>query len=162
MNNFSLYDFFIKMVYFLTPMYVANGFALLTGGGVPLDMNKTFFDGRRILGDGKTFRGTVLGVVFGFFSGFLLKEPIEGIILSIGAVFGDIVGSFIKRRLGIKRGEMAPLLDQLDFYLMGSFLYSLKFNLQLNVFLTGLVATPIAHLIGNLIAFITKAKDRPY
>ncbi len=35
-----------------------------------------------------------------------------GILLGLGAMLGDLGGSFIKRRFQLKRGALAPLLDQ--------------------------------------------------
>ena len=36
-------------------------------------------------------------------------------MLAIGSLLGDLVGSFIKRRLDIGRGAKAPILDQYNF-----------------------------------------------
>ena len=40
--------------------------------------------------------------------------------LSFGAILGDLCGAFIKRRLGLERGQKAPILDQYDF-VIGAF-----------------------------------------
>ena len=41
-----------------------------------------------------------------------------GFLLGFGALLGDALGSFLKRRLGIGRGKPAPILDQLDFIIV--------------------------------------------
>ena len=46
--------------------------------------------------------------------------------LSFGAVLGDLCGAFIKRRLGMERGQKAPILDQYDF-VIGAFLVTALF-----------------------------------
>src|SRR2546427_13302198 len=43
--------------WFLLPAYVANPMAVVSGGGTPMDFGRTLRDGRRLLGDGKTWRG---------------------------------------------------------------------------------------------------------
>ena len=43
---------------------------------------------------------------------------IIGFLLGFGALVGDALGSFLKRRLGIGRGKPAPFLDQLDFIIV--------------------------------------------
>jgi CDP-diglyceride synthetase len=62
---------FVKSLWLLFPMYAANGFPPLAKGEIPIDLNKNFFDGNRILGDGKTFEGFSLGLLAGFLIGAL-------------------------------------------------------------------------------------------
>ena len=161
-TNYYPWGFIYEVFCFLTPMYVANSFALLLGGGKPLDLGKKFMDGKRLLGDGKTFRGTIGGIFFGGAVGFLLCGLGGGLTLASGSILGDIFASFLKRRLKLERGEPAPLLDQLDFYLFASLFFSIVYDLKIEVFLAGLIVTPISHLIGNLLAYSLKIKDRPY
>ena len=40
-----------------------------------------------------------------------------GFMIATGAVSGDIIKSFFKRRVGFKRGAAVPFVDQLDFIL---------------------------------------------
>jgi len=44
---------------------IANGLALVFGGGPKIDLGKNFVDGKRMLGDGKSFMGAAAGVFFG-------------------------------------------------------------------------------------------------
>ncbi|MDX1747598.1 MAG: CDP-archaeol synthase, partial [Halobacteriales archaeon] len=48
----------------MLPAYIPNNAAVLFGGGRPIDGGRTW-DGRRVLGDGKTWRGTVAGTLAG-------------------------------------------------------------------------------------------------
>ena len=100
----------------MLPAYIPNNCAVLFGGGMPLDMGQTFQDGQRTLGDGKTFRGTIAGTVCGVLMGLLQNQiaPLIGLpsfgigfeqlpillALALGAMLGDIVAAFFKRRLG--------------------------------------------------------------
>ncbi len=49
----------------MLPAYLANVTALAFGGGKPLDFNHKFSDGRQILGNGVTWRGTIIGTIIG-------------------------------------------------------------------------------------------------
>lgn len=111
-----------RIIVFLIPPYSANAAPVVLGGGTPIDLGKTLWDGRRILGDGKTIRGLLAGLTVGFLVGFLegylLGDPLYiqlGVLSSCGAMFGDIFGSFIKRRLNIERGKPSLVMDQLLF-----------------------------------------------
>jgi CDP-2,3-bis-(O-geranylgeranyl)-sn-glycerol synthase len=123
----------IKLVLFALPSYFANAVPVVLGGGKPIDFGANFFDKRRILGDGKTIRGFVAGVVAGTLAGgiegYVLYQSefafyptpmlflISGFLLSLGTMFGDLGGSFIKRRMGMNRGQPSIILDQLFFFL---------------------------------------------
>ena len=64
----------IVAFWLMLPAYVPNNCAALFGGGTPLDRGRLFKDGRRILGDGKTFRGTIAGTVCGVSVGLLQNQ----------------------------------------------------------------------------------------
>jgi CDP-2,3-bis-(O-geranylgeranyl)-sn-glycerol synthase len=48
----------------MLPAYVPNNAAVLAGGGAPIDGGRTW-GGSRVLGDGKTWRGTAAGTLAG-------------------------------------------------------------------------------------------------
>ena len=184
------YEIIIQAFWLIIPAYIANASALLVGGGTPIDFGKTWKDGKRILGDGKTWQGLIAGSFIGMTSGFglsvaakyayLYEFPIYlndftgfpmmiPIVFSIcfGALLGDIIESFFKRRQNIQRGEDWIPFDQIDFilgvlvtaFLMSSFLHLfslLSYNWFLTQFslshiLTLLIATPFIHLFANFI-----------
>ncbi len=126
------------------PAYLPNSAAAFFGGGKPVDGGRNFRDGRRLLGDGKTWRGTICGTASGFVLGLImvgLLAMLENVqdksypnyfesfpvllwilfLLSFGALFGDMSASFVKRRLNVERGAKFPILDQYDF-LIGAWL----------------------------------------
>lgn len=174
----------IKTIWLMLPAYTPNNFAVVFGGGTPIDFGKKFFDGRRILGDGKTFRGLFFGTLggvltgivqyrvenllgFHFYSKFPLEEALTFFLLfSFGSLVGDIFGSFIKRRIGIERGGKAPILDQIDF-LIFSFLFAyphrvFKELFGIEIIVLAFLITPILHRLTNLIAYLLKLKDVPW
>ena len=53
----------------MIPAYLPNPFAAVFGGGKPIDGGRTLKDGRRIIGDGKTYRGLFSGIFFGVLAG---------------------------------------------------------------------------------------------
>lgn len=175
-------------LYFMLPAYMANISALAFGGGVPVDLKRNFRDGRRLLGDGVTWRGTIIGILIGtgiavlqgivfmYYGDIFTMIPgwvtIEGIIpgspgewillglaLSGGALIGDALGSFIKRRIKIGRGKPAPLLDQLDFAVVALLLASLVVTIPWEVIVLILIFTVILHVAANTIAYLLGLKD---
>ena len=145
----------LAAIYFFLPAYVANIFACLLGHGRPVDFGKNFIDRRRILGDGVTIRGSA---ILGLFN----EKLFLAFLLSSGAIAGDAVGSFIKRRLGIARGAPAPLLDQLNFVVGALLFASFAAEIPLQTVIILFVLTPIGHLVVNKTGYLLKLKDVPW
>ncbi|KZX14585.1 CDP-2,3-bis-(O-geranylgeranyl)-sn-glycerol synthase [Methanobrevibacter filiformis] len=152
---------------FLLPAYIANLSGLAFGGETPLDLGKNFIDGRRILGNGVTWKGlifgtiagTIAGTIIGVLEGSVLYGFIVGLLLSFGSLTGDAVGSFIKRRLKIDQGRPAPIMDQLDFFVGALILVSLVVNIDGTTIIVGAIITLILHLSSNSVAYLLKIKD---
>jgi len=168
----------------MLPAYIPNNCAALFGGGMPLDMGQTFQDGQRTLGDGKTFRGTLAGTVCGILMGLLQNQiaPLIGlpsfgigfeqipilIGLALGAMLGDIVAAFFKRRMGLKRGAPLFVIDQIDF-VIGAWLLTIIIapywfwqNFTPTIMLIVLIMTPILHRLTNIIGYKVGAKREPW
>ncbi len=177
-------------LWFFLPAYVANPSAVLFGGGTPVDFGKTWKSGKRILGDGKTWRGTFGGIFSGTFIGLLTGALAEvtgftpfsygscqnticvPLVFATGSMVGDMLGSLIKRRIGLERGAKAPLLDQYDF-VMGTLLFALIFAPSWFLekywwdghwvcLLAVLVLTPILHRAVNIAGYKMGKKDVPW
>lgn len=157
------------------PLYLCNSLALVFGGKRPIDFGKKFFDGRRILGEGKTLRGTALGIALGTMGALLVKTAFPetsiflqsdylayGFLLSVGAVAGDFIESFFKRRFGVERGKSIFPLDQTDFVFGGLALGSILVVPTLLEWVFLLAFTVLAHVIGNWIAYFAKLKQNPW
>lgn len=151
-----------QAIYFFLPAYVANTAAGILGYGRPVDLGRNFIDGRRILGDGVTVRGTVSGVLAGTITGFLQGRPLMGFLLGAGAMIGDAGGSFIKRRLGKQRGSPLFPLDQLNFVVGGLVLASLVEYVRLEFILVLFAFTPFGHMAVNRLGYKLKMKDVPW
>ena len=158
--------------------------AVLAGGGRPIDGGRSW-GGRRVLGDGKTWRGTAAGTLAGAALALALNQvadPVGGVLgvglptftlpvavgLALGAMCGDIGASFLKRRTGRQRGAPFPGLDQLDF-VVGALALAAVLDLTwvaatftLPVLAVVLVATPLLHVLTNGIAYAIGVKDEPW
>jgi CDP-2,3-bis-(O-geranylgeranyl)-sn-glycerol synthase len=189
------WEIIIQAFWIILPAYIANASAKLLGGGTPIDFNKKYKDGKRILGDGKTWNGLIIGGFIGVVAGFAMATaaPIINQILfennvdtltvtdffgfpfmipiiasiTYGALLGDIIESFFKRRRNIKRGQDWIPFDQLDFilgvlffsFLMSGFLHIINLtednwffeNMNIWHVLFLLLVTPFIHLISNFL-----------
>jgi len=174
----------IVAFWLMLPAYIPNNCAALFGGGRPLDGGRIFSDGRRTLGDGKTFRGTLAGTICGILVGLMQNAvaPFVGLpsfgsgyevlpvllSLSLGAMLGDIVAAFFKRRMGLNRGAPLFIIDQLDF-VVGSWLFTLLVapdwfaqHFTSTIILIVLIITPILHRVSNIIGYKMGAKREPW
>jgi CDP-2,3-bis-(O-geranylgeranyl)-sn-glycerol synthase len=171
-------------VWILLPTYIPNNVAVLVGGGRPLDGGRRY-RGQRLLGDGKTLRGSVGGALAGLLValGLNVLRPVVGplvgiglppfppavaVALPVGAIGGDIAGSFLKRRAEYARGAAIPLLDQLDF-LVGAVLLSLLVapgwvltTATPTVAVIAVVITPLLHRGSNILAYALGLKQEPH
>ena len=148
---------------FIGPSYVANAAPLVFGGGRPLDADRRFIDGHPIFGAHKTVRGLVAGILAGSLVGFgeSFIEPrlaLAGLAISLGAVLGDLLGAFVKRRLDMKPGRLFPVVDQLDFVLGALVISYPLFPMSLVSVLIVVVVTPPIHLATNLGAYLLGLK----
>lgn len=174
-------------IYFMIPAYLANGSALVFGGGTPLDFGRYANDGRRLIGDGVTWRGIICAGLFGMLIGGLLgflstigictyyfnmmtshlmfisspivRGLIVGILLGFGALIGDAIGSYIKRRLDFERGKPVPLLDQLDFVIVALIFVSFVSDVTLPMIIVIFVLSIFFHLGANIFAYLINLKD---
>lgn len=172
------------------PAMLPNSAAVIFGGGIPVDFGRSW-KGKRILGDGKTWKGLIGGVAAGIILGVVQMGTANyfgsanlwgfgtfesGLIiivtLSFGALLGDMLGSFMKRRLDFERGASVPILDQYDFLigalvLVGivnsSWLYNQYFlGWQLLALVFVLIITPVLHRVVNIIGYKLGQKDVPW
>ncbi len=160
----------------IAPAYAANAFPPLLKGKRPVDCGKSL-NGNRILGDGKTIEGTIGGILFGILIGslqilgynYIPKELgltvmtlLLAFVLSSGAISGDIIGSFLKRRLGIESGRPLFPVDQLDFLLFSLLLASFIASISMWVALILIILTPLIHKTANIIGYLIGVKKNPW
>ncbi|MFB6132510.1 MAG: CDP-2,3-bis-(O-geranylgeranyl)-sn-glycerol synthase [Halanaeroarchaeum sp.] len=174
----------VVAVWAMLPAYVPNNVAVLAGGGKPIDGGRVW-KGQRVLGDGKTWRGTGAGILAGVIvaGGLNWIQPVASGLLGValptfsgtvavalagGAMLGDVLASFLKRRTGRERGAAFPVVDQLDFVvvaLLAVFVLAPRWFASLftpAVIVAVIVLTPALHLLTNGIAYLLGLKDEPW
>jgi CDP-2,3-bis-(O-geranylgeranyl)-sn-glycerol synthase len=92
------------------------------------------------------------------------------VFCSYGAAFGDLAGSFLKRRFDIKSGAPFWVVDQLDFAI-GAIIFAvipaiffpgIYFIPDVNIIVFLLILTPSVSLIANTIAYLVNLKEVPW
>jgi len=172
----------ISAFWIMLPAYIPNSAAAVIKGKLPMDLGKTMADGRRLIGDGKTFRGffggTLCGIVLGciqiwayhqYHLDFLPQHTLLSVtLLSTGSMAGDVAASFLKRRRGLPRGEAWPFIDQYDF-LIGAFILLIVFDwswvhetITVLTFIVIIIMTPLLHRAINMIGYKLGFKDVPW
>src|ERR1700730_11385527 len=109
----------LHILQLLVLMTLANGTPIVAKKifgsrfALPLDAGIIFFDGRPVFGASKTMRGIVLSILI-----TTAIAPFIGLDLTIGAIVassamaGDLVSSFVKRRLNFPPSSPALGLEQ--------------------------------------------------
>ncbi len=183
MNPFEL---LFSVFWFFLPAYVANMapvFALKYGWfpylNKPVDFGKKF-KGEPLFGHHKTIRGFVAGIIGAYLTilfqylqyerfGFLHSASILaydqynlillGILFGFGALFGDLVKSFFKRRVKIKSGEKFIPFDQID-YTLGVIIFMAPVFFPGFLFCAiGLVLNTGLHFATNGVGYLLGIKE---
>ena len=169
-DHMDLTFLIIQALKFVFPAYCANATPVLAGGGTKMDFGRNFIDGKRIFGDNKTFRGfffgwgvgILVGLVEGSVFGFQNYTILFSLLIPLGALIGDLIGAFLKRRLGIKPGGLLPIVDQVDF-VVGAIIFSIPLAIiTWELAVTVLLITPPIHLFTNFVAYKMKLKKNPW
>ena len=174
-----------QTVYFMMPAYMANMAPVFFRGvnflNYPLDFNKTC-KGLPILGSHKTFRGlffgTLMGVITAYFQHLLAVHKTAvflqppgldysnwfwlGFLLGSGALVGDAVKSFFKRRIGIKPGKRFLPWDQIDFVLGALVFVRLVYAVPLSISLIAIPASFLLHIAVNHIGFYLGIREEKW
>ena len=160
----------LKALYFFLPAYIAN---LLP----PLVKNLPFLRypvWEKKLGKNKTWRGVLFATLVGglifwlqkiaYIKGFTTFAIIDysgfslalGFLMGFGAIFGDLIESYYKRKMGIAPGKPWIPFDQLDF-VIGAFVFSFFVYVpKASVVLILLIASPLLHIATNRIGYWLK------
>ena len=178
---FALWFFAPAGVANSSPVF-ANKIPFLKNLGMPIDRGRTY-KGKRILGDNKTYRGFIAGVLSGFATALLqmnlytsfdwfttvspdidYSQPVVlllGVAIGFGALFGDAVESFFKRQLSFSSGKSWFPFDQLD-YILGGLLFSIPFvTLTAMQYTAIIIVWFLIHPVATFIGWNLKLKDKP-
>lgn len=157
----------LKIIWFFLPAYTAN---------IAASVFKIKFLTRpvseKLFGFNKTYSGFVVGTIlailvavlqkilfrFPFFQKISYLDYSEnflliGFLLGLGALFGDTIKSFFKRRVGIAPGQKWIPFDQIDYTLGALCLISFIWQPPLNFILISLVFNLFGHIFINHLGF---------
>ncbi len=163
-----LYMLLAYPIAYILPAWVANGTPVIFGAGKPIDGGRKF-RGRPIFGKNKTRRGLVTGIIGGAIIGLVESSFLGaymlplGVVLAVGTLLGDLLGSFIKRRLGQEEGRNFAIPDAYLFLVVA---LAMAFPLGHRPTVWGLlvivVLTGILHRATNIMAHKTRIKKVPW
>lgn len=159
--------FLIKVIWFFLPAYAANMAASIFKIKI-LD----FPISEKIFGRNKTYRGFFWGIISALIISFCQKilfsfnlfQKISfldysknfllvGFLLGFGALFGDLVKSFFKRRFKIPPGGKWIPFDQIDYTLGALILISFLWKPSLEFILIALILNFFLHIFINHLGF---------
>lgn len=175
----------ISIIIFFLPAATANAAPVIAAKipvlkkyNYPIDFN-VYYKNKRILGDHKTIRGLIAGVVVAITTSLLiyylgLYQFVNevtlnwdniiyiSVLLGTGAIFGDLVKSFFKRRLKIKPGAIFFPFDQVDFIIGAGLFVSIVVDLPFLWYIAFLIIGVVAHILSNIGAYLLGIKEVPY
>jgi len=172
-------EIIFKLLYLLLPAYFANASASLVANirflkkfDLPLDHYQRL-GSNYILGPGKTYRGTITGIIIGLLTALAQRWLYQnniltqyslinyrqiniwafGLLAGCGAMAGDALASFLKRRLNFKSGQSLPPLDQWDFVIGFFALIFMMVKIDYSIIISCLTITLVIHPLSNLIGY---------
>ncbi len=170
------------------PAWIANSMPVIFGGGRPIDNGRVLSDGKRLFGDNKTIRGFIAGVVLGtltswalnmgapyvreFMTEYVIVTPdmdailgitvLGGFLLSFGTLIGDLLGSFLKRRVDLRGGAPALMLDRLGFIIMALIFLAPLLTPAPQYVAVLILFTLAIHWVSNVAGYLLKLKKTPW
>jgi CDP-2,3-bis-(O-geranylgeranyl)-sn-glycerol synthase len=173
----------LQCFYFILPAYFANMAPVIVRKinflKIPIDFNKKI-NNKPIFGKNKTFRGLVFGILFsiiiayiqflfyknGIFADISIVDYSDwlliGFIMGFGAIIGDLIESFVKRRLNFEPGKPFVPLDQTDF-VIGALIFTYPLvALSLDKIILILLISFILHMIMNHLAFYSGVRKEKW
>jgi len=129
----------------------------------PLDGGVEFLDGRPLFGRSKTIRGVVLAVLVTAAGASLIGVGWEiGVLVGSLAMAGDLVSSFLKRRLDLPPSSRASGLDQVPEALFPLLACRNLLSLTMADIGTGVALFFIGDVVLSRILYTFRLRERPY
>lgn len=95
------------------------------------------------------------------FNGIAVSATVA-VLFSIGTLFGDMIGSFIKRRVSVKSGGPSPFLDQLGFIIMALIFASPLLHPSPIYPMLLILLTLGVHWLSNALGYLLGFKKNPW
>ncbi len=153
----------------LVLLAVANGAPLLGRAFLkdclawPLDVGVRFLDGQPLLGAAKTVRGVVLALAATALVSMLLGlGATTGALIATYAMLGDLVSSFLKRRLGRPPSSQVLGLDQIPESLFPLLAVHARYALSASEIASLLAAFFVLERVLSRLWYRLGVRERPY
>ncbi len=159
-------DSYLYILWLYLPAFVANSVPVLVSR-IPGICHWTHPICEKIFGKNKTWRGLLCGIGMAMVVSVLFVPEFEslaqkllwGFLLGFGALGGDLIESFIKRRMGLAPGKALPFFDGVD-YMVGAIALGLfLFIPDVGAIIFLLLVGPILSLLANIIAYFLGLKN---
>lgn len=129
----------------------------------PLDGGLQLRDGYRLFGAGKTVRGVLVSVCCTTGAAPLLDtDAVLGAALAMGAMAGDLLASFCKRRLGLRVHARAFGLDQVPEVLLPLLLLRPWLPLQWREVAIVVLVFVLLDILMSRVLYLLHIRERPY
>jgi CDP-2,3-bis-(O-geranylgeranyl)-sn-glycerol synthase len=162
MHPFLLFELLILIV-------LANGAPVIAKNvlgdrlSAPLDGGTVLYDGKPLFGPTKTMRGIVASLLATPLAAWLMGLQWElGVLVAAGAMTGDLLSSFVKRRMTLPSSSMALGLDHIPESLLPLLAGSLLLPLGLLDVLAGVAIFCAGALLLSPLLYRLNLRDRPY
>jgi len=159
----------VSIEYLVILILVANGAPILIRNilgdtaNYPLDAGKTLADHYPVFGNSKTWRGVFASVIFTVIAALFLGYNLEfGLLVSLLAMTGDLLSSFIKRRLKLQPSRKAPFLDQVPESLFPALYMMQVLSLAWEDVLFIVVMFIVIELVLSKVLYRLGVRQRPY
>lgn len=174
--------FVLSCLYFFLPAYFANmtpplikKAKLFSFLNREVDFGKKFL-GQPIFGKHKSWRGVILGILVGMVTALLqlrlyqfsavqkislfdyqkINILLFGFLISAGAVFGDLLFAFIKRRLKMEPGVRFIPFDQTNYVIGAAIFLTPYLKIDILVWVAIFILTFLLHIIFNRLGYYLK------
>jgi CDP-2,3-bis-(O-geranylgeranyl)-sn-glycerol synthase len=128
-----------------------------------VDFGQKMLDQHRIFGSSKTWRGILASIVATSAVAWLLGYAAKtGLLIAVYAALGDLVSSFIKRRLAMVPSSKAPFLDQVPESFFPAVMMREEFDLDPVATIFLVLIFVIFDLSVSRILFKWGVRKRPY
>ena len=129
----------------------------------PLDGGIRFFDRRPLLGASKTIRGIVVSLLVATAGAPLIGvAPGTGAAMAAAAMAGDLVSSFVKRRLAMPPSTQALGLDQVPESFFPLLAARAALSLTAGDIALGVAAFFVGEILLSRLLYKAHLRDQPY
>lgn len=173
----------VQVFWLLIPAIFANVSPVLVRKvdflNYPVDFYKKL-GGKRLFGENKTYRGFFFGILSAILIAYIQMKITPylfvdfifdynsmnivafGALLGFGALSGDLIKSFVKRRIGKKEGHPWLPFDQIDWAVMCLIFLNFMIKISLLTNLLVLIIGGVGHMAFNYIGYLMKLKKSKF